>query len=141
MASKINNIQDLQIERMRVKVLLAQQEDKLEQHYEYISGKIRPFTGIIDAFGSFSGNPEKGSSRSAWMGLVGTILQVGLPIIISRYFNKPDASKPTSWWGNILSTLSSFVDKDIVRMVVERVTGGKVENEEEVTEDAEEGHA
>ncbi len=136
MASKINNMQDLQIEKMRVKVLLKQQEDKIEQHYQYISGKIRPFTGIIDAFGSFSGNEENGSSRSAWMGLVGTVLKMGMPFIIQKFFHKPD-SQPTTWWGGILSGLSSVIDKDLVKNVMDRIL--KKADHEDVDELVDEG--
>lgn len=136
MASKINTINDLHIERARVKLLLQEQEDKMDQHYKFLSNKLKPFTGIIDAFGAFSGNEEKGGSRSVWMGLVGTVLKVGLPIVINRYFHKPEASVPNTWWGNILQTLTSVIDKDLVRMVVERVTSPR--NEEVV--DEEEGH-
>ncbi len=138
MASKINTLQDLQIEKMRVKVLLKQQEDKIEQHYQYISSKIRPFTGIIDAFGSFSGDGEKGSSRSAWMGLVGTVLKMGLPIIIQRFFHKPDA-QPTTWWGGLLNGLGSVIDSDLVKSVMDRILKKKDVDENEMEEMMDEG--
>ncbi len=139
MASKINTIEDLHIERMRVKILLKENQDKLDQHYQYIAGKVRPFAGIIDAFGSFSGDGEKGNSRSMWMGLVGTVLKVGLPIVIGRYFQKN--SQPKSWFANIMETLGGFIDQDMIRSIVSKMTGAKPTEEEEFVDDEVEGHA
>ncbi|MES2627678.1 MAG: hypothetical protein V4616_01805 [Bacteroidota bacterium] len=144
MASKINTLEDLHIEKMRVKILLKDQEDKLDQHYQFIAGKVRPFTGIIDAFGAFSGNGESGGSRSMWMGLVGTVLNMAMPLVIKKFMNN-NVTQPTTWWGNILNTVGSFVDKDMIQKVVERVTGSKLEEEDDEDEnkvaDLEEGHA
>lgn len=138
MAARIDTYEDLRLEKMRVKMLLKEQEDKLVLHYENIAGRIRPFTGLVDAFGAFSGDGEKGGKRSMWMGLVGTVLKIGLPLIISRFFHKQDPEQPKTWWGNMLQTLTTVIDADLIRAVVDKFSGvnhDEREEEEELSEE------
>lgn len=119
MATRINNLRDLREEKIRLKLQLQHKEEKLAVHYRNLSRQLEPVSVLLDGVGWFSTDKEKGSSRAWLTGLVGTILKVGLPVVISKFFHKKPAEN--SWWGGIIQTLGSVVDKDLVKTVVENL--------------------
>jgi len=128
---KISNLSDLREEKFRLKLQLANQEEKLAAHYRQLGRQLEPVAVLLDGVSWFSSDKEKGSSRAWIFGLVGTILQIGLPVIISRLFQKKPAEG--SWWLSILQVLGSVIDKDIIKMVVDSMVnqGNEPENSPE----------
>ncbi len=119
MATRINNLQDLHQEKFRLRLQLEAKEEKLAVHYRRLSRQLEPVSVLLDGVGWFSPDKEKGTSRAWISGLVGTILKVGIPIIISRFFNKKPSEN--SWWSGIIQALGSTIDKDLVKTVVENL--------------------
>lgn len=79
MIARINNVAELQAERLRLLSLKANQETVLYGRVETIQKKFLPYKNLFTTAGNFfSGKPNSESMQNA--------IQTGVPFIVDRFF-------------------------------------------------------
>lgn len=84
---KINNIEELRAEILRLKVRKKEQELSLKKRVDDFTDKFQPVIGVLDFFGVVESDGPSGGSKNAFGStLMKKSLEYGLPFLMNRLF-------------------------------------------------------
>lgn len=130
METKITNLKDLQAEKLRLRQELKVSKDKLKVHFTNLSDELTPIVSVLDSIYKFTGKGGHKDDNASLISLTGTVLKIGLPIILSRFISQKTSGN--SWWAELLRVVLSFVDKEVILKVVESIGSKKEEGKSEL---------